>query len=112
MRQGSTNFHASYQVFVRTTLFFMLGWDQYGFDKKRAGTRYTKIVCLHPVGSGGHVVNSSASGAQNIDALIFMLGWDWYGYHKKHDRTRYVELVFLHPVGSPGHDVHSGVSGV
>jgi hypothetical protein len=44
-------------------LFFMLQWDQYGFDKKRFRTRYAKLVFLHPVGSVGHVVHSGASGA-------------------------------------------------
>jgi hypothetical protein len=32
-------------------LFFLLGWGQYRFDKKRAGTRYAELVFLHPVGS-------------------------------------------------------------
>jgi hypothetical protein len=25
-------------------LFFMLEWDRYGFEKKRAGTRYAELV--------------------------------------------------------------------
>jgi hypothetical protein len=31
------------------TLFFILGWDQYGFNKKCDGTRYAKVVFLHPL---------------------------------------------------------------
>jgi hypothetical protein len=30
----------------RRTLFFMLGWDQYGFQKKPVGTRYAEHVFL------------------------------------------------------------------
>jgi hypothetical protein len=90
----------------------MLGWDQYGYDKKHAGTHYAKIVFLHPVGSMGRVEHSGASGMRNVDALFFKLGWAWCSFHKKRDKTRYAELVFLHPVGSVGHVVHSGASGV
>jgi hypothetical protein len=30
-------------------LFYMLRWDRYRFDKKRATTHYAKPVFLHPV---------------------------------------------------------------
>jgi hypothetical protein len=73
-------------------LFFMLGWEQYGFDKKCIGTRHTELLFLHPVGSAGHIVNSDVSGAQNVDALFSMLGWDRYGFHKKRFRTRYANF--------------------
>jgi hypothetical protein len=55
-------------------LFFLLGWGQYRFDKKRAGTRYAELVFLHLVGSARHVVHFGLSGARNTIALIFMLG--------------------------------------
>jgi hypothetical protein len=76
-------------------LFFMLGWDWYGFHKNHAGTRYAEPVFLHLVGSAGHVVHSGASGSRNVDALFFMLGWDWYGFYKKRDGARYAKLVFF-----------------
>jgi hypothetical protein len=86
----------------------MLGWDEYGLDKKCIGARYIEHMFLHPVGSVGHVVYSCASRAQNGDTLFFMLGFDFYGSDKKSDGTRYAKLVFLHLMGSAGHVVHSG----
>jgi hypothetical protein len=44
-------------------LFFMLGRDEYGFDKKRDRTSHAKLVFLHPVGYAGHIVHYGASGA-------------------------------------------------
>jgi hypothetical protein len=67
-------------------------------------------VFLHPVGSSGHIVHSSACGAQNIDALFFMLGWDHYVFNKMCVVTCYAEFVFLHLVRSAGHVVLSGAS--
>jgi hypothetical protein len=81
----------------------VLRWDD--------GTRYAKLVFLHPVGSVGDAVHSGASAVRNIHALFVILGWERYGFHKKHIGTCYAEPVFLHPVGSAGHIVHSGASG-
>jgi hypothetical protein len=90
----------------------MLGWDRYGFNKKRARTSYADLVFLHVMGSMGDVGQSDVSRVRNVTVLFFMLGWDPYGFDKKHAGTCYADLVFLHPVGSVGHVVHSGVSGV
>jgi hypothetical protein len=90
----------------------MLEWDRYGFHKRRVGTHCSELVFLHPVGSAGQVVHSSASTLRNMDALFFLLGWDRYGFHKHRIGSNYDELVFLHHVGSTGHIVHSGASGV
>jgi hypothetical protein len=72
----------------------MLGWYRYGFDKKRARTRYAEPVFLHLVESAGHVVPSGASGTRNIDALFVMLRWARCCFHKKRTGTRYARLVF------------------
>jgi hypothetical protein len=74
---------------------FMLKCDRSGFHKKRALTRYTELVFLHPVGSTGHTVHCHVSGPRNIDALFFILRWDRYGFDKKCVGTCYVELLFL-----------------
>jgi hypothetical protein len=76
-------------------LFFMLGWDRYGFHKYCNGTRHVELLFLHPVGSARHVVHSGGSGARNVDALFFMLAWDQYGFDKKCFRTRCAEHVFF-----------------
>jgi hypothetical protein len=62
------------------TLFFMIGWDQFGFNKKCTGRHNTELVILHPVRSAGHVVHFDSSGAQNVDALVFMFRWDRYRF--------------------------------
>jgi hypothetical protein len=64
------------------TLFFMLRWDQYGFDKKCIGTSYAELLFLHPVGSVGDIVHFGASGWRIIDTLFFKLRWDWCGFAK------------------------------
>jgi hypothetical protein len=92
-------------------LFSCFGETGTDSTKKHAGTRYAKLVFLHPVGSMGHVVHSCASGAQKVNAVFFMVGWDRYGFDKKHLGTRYVELVFLHFVGYAGLVVPSHASG-
>jgi hypothetical protein len=88
----------------------MLGWDRYGFNKKRVQTRYGELVLFHPVGSAGHVMLFGTPGAQNINSLFFMLGWDRYRFHKKCVTIGYDKLVFLYPVGSAGDVVHSCAS--
>jgi hypothetical protein len=94
-----------------TTLFFMLEWDRYGFDKKCTGICYTKLVFLHLVGFACLVVHFGAS-KLNVDTIFFMLRWARCGFHKIHDGTCYAELVFLHPVGSVGHVLHNDAFGV
>jgi hypothetical protein len=88
------------------TLFFMLGWDRYGFNKKSNGTHYAELVFLHPFGYAGCVVHSGVSGARSVDTFSCLGGR--CGFQKKCTRTRYVQLVFSHPVGFAGHVVPSG----
>jgi hypothetical protein len=47
----------------------MLRCDRDGFDKKRTGTRYAKLVFLHLVGYAGHVMYSGPFGARNVGAF-------------------------------------------
>jgi hypothetical protein len=83
-----------------------------GTDSRKSAVRHIMLnFFLHPLGSVGHIVYCSASGAQNIDALFFLLGWHLYGFHKKHVGAPYAKFVFLHFVLSAGHVVHSGASG-
>jgi hypothetical protein len=53
-----------------STLFFMLGWDRYGFDKKRFRTRYAEILFFHPVRSMRHVVHFDAFGERIVDTIF------------------------------------------
>jgi hypothetical protein len=82
-----------------------------GSHKKHTRTRYAELVFLLLVGSARHVVGSSASVAQNVDAIFFMLGLAQCGCPKKRVTTRYAELVFLHLVRSMGHVVCSSGPG-
>jgi hypothetical protein len=71
-------------------LVFMLGREQYGFDKKCVRRRYAELVILHPVGSVGHVVHSGSSKPRNVIALFLILMLEWYRFDKKHAGTHYV----------------------
>jgi hypothetical protein len=90
----------------------MLGWDWYGFDKKRARTRYAELLFLHLVGSAGHIMHFGVSGPRNVDATFFMPESARCDFNKKRAGTHYVEIVFFHPLGSAGHVVHSRASEV
>jgi hypothetical protein len=89
---GICGSHSAFRCILGTihqSTIFMLGWDRYGFKKKCAGKSYTEIVFLPPVGYASHVVHSSASWAQNVNAVFFMLGWAQCGFHKK--------CILVHP---------------
>jgi hypothetical protein len=92
----------------RTIFHALVG--RYDFDKKRVGTRYAEHMFLHSMGSVGHIVDSSASGVRNDDALFFIPGCARCCFHKKRVGTRYAKLVFLHSLESASHVVHSGAS--
>jgi hypothetical protein len=42
--------------------------------QKHAGTHYTEVVFLHPVGFVGHIMHFVASSARNVDTLFCMPG--------------------------------------
>jgi hypothetical protein len=48
------------------TLFFMLRWYRYRFDKRRVGSCYAEHVSLDLLGSVGHVVHSGESGSMKL----------------------------------------------
>jgi hypothetical protein len=78
--------------------------------KSVKGHVMANLYFFYPMGSVGHKGHSSASGAQNVDALSFILKWDRYGINKKCTEKSYAKLMLLHPVGSVGHVVHSSAS--
>jgi hypothetical protein len=73
----------------------MLRQYGYEFHKKHTGTRYAKLVFLHPLGSVGHVVHSGASGLRNVNAQIFMLRQNRYEFHKKCVGVRNIDAPFF-----------------
>jgi hypothetical protein len=93
------------------TLFFLLRWDRYRFQKKCVEARYTKLVFLHLVGYAGHIVHCGASRTRNNDALFFLLGWDRDGFHKMCRDTLRRTCVFASS-SICGHVVISCASGV
>jgi hypothetical protein len=56
------------------TLFFMLGWDRNGFDKKCIGTPYAELLFLYLVGSPSHAVHFSASEERIVHTLFSSIG--------------------------------------
>jgi hypothetical protein len=74
----------------------MLGWDQYGCDKKCIATRYAELLFLYPVRSLCHGVHFGASEERIVDTIFFKLRWDRYIFDKKRFWTLYAELVFSH----------------
>jgi hypothetical protein len=55
-------------------LFFMLGWAQCGFHKKRTSARYAELMFLHLVGFVGHVVHSGVTVARQRNIFHAQVG--------------------------------------
>jgi hypothetical protein len=92
-------------------LFFILEWDQCGFQKRAAGHVMLNLrFCILWICGSGSAFRHVRAG--NIDALFFVLRWSRCGFLKKCGGTCYAELVFLHPVESADHAVHSDASEV
>jgi hypothetical protein len=87
----------------RRCTFFLLRLDQYGFHKKHVETHYAELVFLHLMGSAGHIVHTSASGMQNVDALFSILGWAKCSFHINMAGLITTKLCVLHQVGSAVH---------
>jgi hypothetical protein len=54
---------SAYRARNVNTLYLMLVWERYRFDKKRVGTHYAELVFVHPMGYRGDVVHFGAFGA-------------------------------------------------
>jgi hypothetical protein len=61
---GHIQYFSFFGAWNINALSFMMGWVRCNFHKKHVGTCYSKLLVLHPVGSAGHVVHSSASGRE------------------------------------------------
>jgi hypothetical protein len=54
------------------TLFFMLEWDQYGFDKKCITTRYAELLIFHPRSESSTQYFSSSAGTSTDSTKIVL----------------------------------------